>query len=68
MSKPFVETSKECKARDPDLAAAEIAMRRAAQRARERAKRVGAGSVVWKDSRIIEEQQDKTLPTSLTGH
>lgn len=43
------------KSRDPDLVKAEIAMQRAAQKAREKAKRTGAGVVVVKDGAIIEE-------------
>ena len=68
MTRPSIETSTKNKTRDPDLAAAEIAMRRAAQKARERARRVGAGAIVWKDDRIIEERSDNALPKSLTGN
>lgn len=56
MSDQTVNSDKKQKQRDPDLAAAEIAMKRAAQRARERARRIGAGVVVLKDGRIVEEQ------------
>ena len=56
MKNQTVNSSKKQKQRDPDLAAAEIAMKRAAQRARERAKRIGAGVVVLKGSRIVEEE------------
>ncbi len=44
--------------RDPDLAAAEIAMKRAAAKARQRATQVGAGIAVWKDGRVVEERQN----------
>lgn len=37
------------RSRDPDLAAAEVAMRRAAQIARERAERIGTRPVVLQD-------------------
>ncbi|WP_350115331.1 hypothetical protein [Nitrosomonas sp.] len=56
MSDQTANSNKKQKHRDPDLAAAEIAMKRAAQRARERAKRIGAGVMVLKDDRIVEEK------------
>ncbi|MBZ0263494.1 hypothetical protein K8I28_02385 [bacterium] len=43
--------------RDPDLAAAEIAMKRAAKKAQQKASRLGTGVVVWKDGRVVEERQ-----------
>jgi LDH2 family malate/lactate/ureidoglycolate dehydrogenase len=46
------------KSRDPDLVKAEIAMQRAAQKAREKAKRTGAGVVVVKDGGIVEERRE----------
>ena len=54
MKNQTVNSSEKPKQRDPDLAAAEIAMKRAAKRARERAKRIGAGVVVLKDGCIVE--------------
>lgn len=51
MSNPTINSGEKQKQRDPDLAAAEIAMKRAAQRARERAKRIGSGVIVLKDDR-----------------
>ena len=51
-------SSKKQERRDPDLEAAERAMKRAAHKARERAKQVGAGVVVWKDGRVVEERQN----------
>ncbi len=57
MSNQTVNSGKEQKQRDPDLAAAEIAMKRAAQRARERARQVGSGVVILKDGQIVEEQR-----------
>jgi hypothetical protein len=56
MSDQTENSNKKQKQRDPDLAAAEIAIKRAAQRARERAKRIGAGVMVLKDDRIVEEK------------
>ncbi len=47
--------SKKPTKRDPDLVAAEIAVKRAAVKARQRAKQVGIGIMVLKDGRIIEE-------------
>ena len=41
-----------------DLAAAEIAMKRAALKARERARQVGSGVAVLRDGKIVEERQD----------
>ncbi len=43
------------KERDPDLVKAETAMKRAAQKARERARQTGVGVVFLKDGRIVEE-------------
>lgn len=57
MSKKPMDSSKKQTKRDPDLVAAEIAMKRAAAKARQKAKQVGAGVVVWKDGRIVEEPQ-----------
>lgn len=58
MSEKNIDSAKEPKKRDPDLVAAEIAMKRAAQKARQRAKQVGAGVVVWKDGHVVEERQN----------
>ena len=58
MSKKNMDSGKEPKKRDPDLVAAEIAMKRAAQKARQRAKQVGAGVVVWKDGQVVEDRQN----------
>jgi hypothetical protein len=49
---------------DPDFRNAELAIRRAAVRARERARRFGHGIVIYKDGKIIEkpvtrEQRDE---------
>lgn len=57
MSDKNIDFGKEPKKRDPDLAAAEIAMKRAAARARQKARQVGTGVVVWKDGRIVEVGQ-----------
>lgn len=57
MSNQTINSGEKQKQRDPDLAAAEIAMKRAAQRARERARQVGFGVVILKDGQIVEEQR-----------
>ena len=44
--------------RDPDLAAAEVAMKRAAFKARMRAKSVGTCAVILKNGHIIEDCKD----------
>jgi hypothetical protein len=46
------------KQRDPDFINAEIAMKRAAQKARKRALQAGIGVMVYRDGRIIEEKPE----------
>lgn len=58
MSKQTVDPGKGNKKRDPDLVAAETAMKRAAAKARQKANQVGAGVVLWKDGRVVEERQN----------
>jgi hypothetical protein len=43
---------------DPDILGSEKALRRAAQRARERAKQAGIGVIILKDGEIVEEMPD----------
>jgi hypothetical protein len=43
---------------DPDILGAENALRRAGQRARQRAKQAGIGVVILKDGEIVEELPD----------
>lgn len=50
-----VQTTSEQK-RDPDLANAEIALKRAAQKAREIARKAGTSVVILKDGKIREEK------------
>lgn len=50
------------KERDPDLINAEIALKRAAQKARQRAEQAGIGVVVMQDGKIVEERSDRSLP------
>ena len=54
---PDLSTSK--KKRDPDLVNAEIALKRAAQKAREFARKAGTSVVILKDGEITEEQYDR---------
>ena len=44
------------KPRDPDLAGAEVAMRRAAKRARRRAAETTGSVAVFKDGKIVQEK------------
>lgn len=53
------------KTRDPDMVKAEIAMQRAAQKARENARRAGAGVVVLKEEKIVEERPEPSVGGSL---
>jgi hypothetical protein len=43
---------------DPDFRNAEIAMLRAAKKARERAKRFGHGVMIYENGKIVEEQPE----------
>lgn len=47
--------------RDPDFVNAEIALKRAAQKARLRALQAGIGVIVVQDGRIIEERPEKAI-------
>ncbi|MDO9558298.1 MAG: hypothetical protein Q7I89_01275 [Syntrophales bacterium] len=47
--------------RDPDFVNAEIALKRAAQKARLRALQAGVGVIVIQDGRIIEELPDNAI-------
>ncbi|MDZ7753452.1 MAG: hypothetical protein U5S82_17860 [Gammaproteobacteria bacterium] len=58
MSGEFMDSSNKPKERDPDMAAAEIAMKRAAAKARRKARQVGVGIVLWKNGQVVEEQQN----------
>jgi len=49
------------KERDPDFINAEIALKRAARKARQRAAQAGVGVIVVQDGRIIEEQPDRPI-------
>lgn len=51
------ETHPPQRPRDPDLANAEIAIRRAARKARENARKSGVCVVIMKDGKIIEDRE-----------
>ena len=53
--------------RDPDIANAEIALRRAALRARERARRAGLKIPVYRNGQIVEEWPDAVNGSKGTG-
>ena len=44
---------------DPDIRLAETALRRAALKARERARRFGHGIIIYENGKIVEKHQDK---------
>lgn len=50
------------KLRDPDLAGAEIAMDRAAKRARRRAAEMGGTVAIFKNGKIVHEYPFKETP------
>lgn len=58
MSDTSLDSNKKNSRRDPDFVKAEIAMKRAARKARERAKLAGTGVIVLKDGQIMEERLD----------
>ncbi|MBI4792119.1 MAG: hypothetical protein HY789_05175 [Deltaproteobacteria bacterium] len=58
MSAKAIDPEQKDRKRDPDFIKAEIAMQRAAQKAREKARRVGVGVAILKDGKIVEEQPD----------
>ncbi|MCX5858153.1 MAG: hypothetical protein NTZ57_09690 [Deltaproteobacteria bacterium] len=58
MTSKKVDSNNDQKKRDPDLVNAEIAMTRAARKARQRAALAGIGVMVYRDGRIVEEQPD----------
>ena len=61
MSEKTATSAKKKKERDPDLINAEIALKRAAKRARAQADKAGIGVIVLQNGRIVEELPDKKL-------
>ena len=51
-------SSENRKRRDPDFIYAEIALERAARKARDRARQAGIGVIVVQDGRLVEEPPD----------
>jgi hypothetical protein len=51
--------SKPKKLDDPDIRLAEIALRRAALKARERARRFGHGIIIYENGKMVEKLPDK---------
>lgn len=60
MSARKINVPEKQKERDPDLINAEVALRRAAQKARQRAGQAGIGVVVVQDGKIVEERPDRS--------
>lgn len=54
-----IDFSKGGKKRDPDFINAEIALKRAARKARQRAQQAGVGVIVLQDGKIMEERPDQ---------
>ena len=58
MSSEKLDSTENEKIRDPDFINAEIALKRAARKARQRALQAGIGVIVLQDGQIMEEQPD----------
>jgi predicted kinase len=58
MSSEKLESTAGGKKRDPDFINAEIALKRAARKARQRAQQAGVGVIVLQDGKIMEERPD----------
>lgn len=60
MSARKIDVSEKQKERDPDLINAEVALKRTAQKARQRAGQTGIGVVVVQDGKIVEAWPDRS--------
>jgi len=60
MSARKTDVSEKQRERDPDLINAEVALKRAAQKARQRAGQAGIGVVVVQNGIIVEERPDRS--------
>ena len=60
MSAKKIDVPEKQKERDPDFINAEIALKRAAQKARQRAGQAGIGVIVVEDGKIVEERPDRS--------
>lgn len=58
MSSKKIDVPEKQKERDPDFINAEIALKRAAQKARQRARQAGIGVIIVQDGKIVEERPD----------
>lgn len=54
MSKQMTDSRKGTQKRDPDMVGAEAAMKRAAAKARELARQIGEGVMIWKNGQVVE--------------
>jgi LDH2 family malate/lactate/ureidoglycolate dehydrogenase len=55
-----IGVSEKQKERDPDLINADVALKRAAEKARQRAGQAGIGVIVVQDGKIVEERPDRS--------
>ncbi|MEN6468165.1 MAG: hypothetical protein ABFD45_04340 [Smithella sp.] len=60
MSAKKIDISGKQKERDPDMINAEAALKRAAQKARQRARQAGIGVIIMQDGEIVEERSDRS--------
>jgi len=58
MSSEKLDSNKDEKKRDPDFINAEIALKRAALKARQQAQQAGIGVIVLQDGKIMEERPE----------
>ena len=58
MSSKKLDSTTDEKKRDPDFINAEIALMRAARKARQQAQQAGVGVIVLQDGKIMEERPD----------
>jgi hypothetical protein len=58
MSSEKPDSTADTKKRGPDFINAEIALKRAARKARQRAQQAGSGVIVLQDGKIMEERPD----------
>jgi len=58
MTDPQINNTRK-KLNDPDIRLAEVALRRAALQARERARRFGHGIIIYENGKIVEKFPDK---------
>ncbi len=64
MSTQSKHSSSTVRQRDPDFVKAEVAIKRASLKARERAGKLGLGVVIMKEGQIVEEYADEALQSA----